>query len=77
MQAMESNRVTENKEQIALKVDHIKGSYPSNSNGKEHPSKSVNKDSWDEMALQDAQEQEASRGMIKEESLKRGMSVMT
>ena len=77
MRAMASNRVTKNKEQIALKVDHIKGIYPSNSNGKEHPSKSVNKDSWDEMAMQDAQEREAFRGMFKgSKSLKKSLNKM-
>jgi hypothetical protein len=53
--------VTENKEQVALKVEQLRGSQPSGSGGKEQPSKSVQKKSWFEMAMQDAQKQEASR----------------
>jgi hypothetical protein len=72
MRAMESNRVTENKEQVALKVEQLRGSQPSGSGGKEQPSKSVKKESWYEMTMQDAQEQEASRSMIKREVFEEG-----
>jgi hypothetical protein len=48
-----------NKEQVAPKVEKLKGSQPSGSSGKEQPSKSV-KESWYEMAMQ-----EASRSMFK------------
>jgi hypothetical protein len=62
---MESNIVTENKEQVAPKVQQLKGSQPLGSEGEEHPSKFVKKDSWYDMAMQDSQEQEASRIMFK------------
>ena len=50
-----SSRVIEDKEQVAPKVEQRKGSRPSGSGGKKHPSKSV-KESWYEMTMQDAQE---------------------
>jgi hypothetical protein len=67
MRAMASNnRVTKDKEQGALKVEQLRGSQPSGSSGKEQPSKSVQKkQSWYEMTMQDAQEQEASRRIIR------------
>jgi hypothetical protein len=43
MRAMASNRVAENKEQVAPKVEQLRGSQPSGSGGKEQPSKSVKK----------------------------------
>jgi hypothetical protein len=45
-----------NREQVALKVEQLRGSQPSGSVGKEKPSKSIKKESWYEMAMQDAQE---------------------
>jgi hypothetical protein len=51
MRAMESNRVAENKEAVAPKVEQLRGSQPSGLGGKEHPSKSVKKESWYEMAI--------------------------
>jgi hypothetical protein len=76
MRAMASNRVAENKEQVAPKVEQLRGSQPSGSGGKEQPSKSV-KESWYEMAMQDAQEQEASRSMFKgNKSSKKGLNEM-
>jgi hypothetical protein len=48
---MESCRVRENKEQVALKVEHSKGSYPLGSDGKEKPSKSLKEESWFEMTM--------------------------
>jgi hypothetical protein len=50
LRAMASNKVAENKEQVASKVEQLKGSQPSGSGGKEQPSKSV-KESWYEMAM--------------------------
>jgi hypothetical protein len=41
--------VAENKKQVALKVEQLKGSQPSGSSAKEQPSKSVKKESWYEM----------------------------
>jgi hypothetical protein len=40
-----------NKERATLKVEKLRGSHPSGSCGKEHPSKSVKKISWYEMAM--------------------------
>jgi hypothetical protein len=54
MQAMESNRVTEDKEQVAQKVEQLRESQPSGSSGKEQPSTSVKKESgtrWQCMML--------------------------
>jgi hypothetical protein len=72
--------VAENKEQVAPKVEQLKGSLrgsqPSGSSGKEQHSKSV-KESWYEMAMQDAQKQEASRSMFKgNKSSKKGLNEM-
>jgi hypothetical protein len=46
MQAMVSNIVAKNKEQVASKVEQLRGSQPSGS--------SVKKESWFEMAMKDA-----------------------
>jgi hypothetical protein len=71
-----ASKVTENEEQVALKVEQLRGSQPSGSGGKEQPSKSVQKKSWFEMAMQDAQEQEASRSIIRGKSSEQGLSKM-
>jgi len=42
----------------------------------EQPSKSVKKDSWYEMVMQDAQKQKASRSMFKGKSSKKSLSEM-
>jgi hypothetical protein len=77
MRAVESSRVAENREQVALKVEQLRGSQPSGSGGKEKPSKSVKKESWYEMAMQDAQEQETSRSMFRgSESSETGQTIM-
>jgi hypothetical protein len=73
---VENNRVTKNKEQVALKVEILRGSQDSGSGGKEHPSKYVKEDSWYEMTTQDAQEKEASKSMICWKYLKTGSSKM-
>lgn len=65
MQAIASTRVTENKEHPNSKVEKLRGSQPSGSKGKEQLSKKV---SWYKMAIQDAQEQEASRSKLKGKS---------
>jgi hypothetical protein len=58
-------------------LSKLRGSQPSGSGGKEQPSKSFKKESWYEMAMQDAQEQEASRSMIRgSESSETGQSMM-
>jgi hypothetical protein len=76
MQTMASSKVAENKEQVALKVEQLSGSHPLGSSGKEQPSKFV-KESWYKMAMQDAQEQEASRSMFNgNKSLKKGLNEM-
>jgi hypothetical protein len=54
MREISNMMVTENREQVAPKVEKLRGSQPSGSGGKEQPSKSFNKDSWYEMAMQDA-----------------------
>jgi len=60
-----------------LKVENFIGIQPSSSGGKEHPSNFVRKDSWHEMAMQDAQEKEASRSMFRgSESSETGQSEM-
>ena len=69
MRTMASTRVTENKEQTNSKVEKLKGSQPSKSKGKEQLSKKM---SWYEMAIQDAQEQEASRSKLKGKSSTQG-----
>jgi hypothetical protein len=56
MRVVTSNIVIENRKQVGLKVEKLRGSQPLGSNGKENPSNSVNKESWYEMAMQDAQE---------------------
>jgi hypothetical protein len=68
--------MTKNEDQVALKVEQLRGSQHSSSGGKEQPSKSVWKKTWFEMAMQDAQEQEASRSIIKGNCLKQGPSKM-
>ena len=69
MRAMaSSSRVAENKEQVALKVEQLRSSRPLGSGGKEQPSKSVKKESWYKMIMQDAQEQEASRSISRGKS---------
>jgi hypothetical protein len=55
MQAIASSRVAENKEQVVLKLEKLRGIQPSSSGGKEQPSKFV-KESWYEMTMQDAHE---------------------
>jgi hypothetical protein len=47
-----------------LKVEQLRGSYPSGLGGEVQPSKSV-KESWFEMIMQNYQEQESSRSMIR------------
>ena len=49
MRAMASNKVTEDKEQVAPKVEKLRGSQPSGLGGKEQLSKCV-KESWYKMA---------------------------
>jgi hypothetical protein len=71
-----SNRVTEDKEHVAPTIEQIRGNQPSGSCGKEQPSKSVQKKSWYKMAMQDAQEQKASRSMIRGKSSQQGLSEM-
>jgi hypothetical protein len=56
IRAMESSRVAENREKVALKFEQLRGSQPLGSGGKEKPSKSIKKDSWYDMSIQDAQE---------------------
>jgi hypothetical protein len=56
MQAMERNRVIEDKEQVTLKVGQLRGSQPSGLSGKEQPYKYFNKESWHEMKIHDSQE---------------------
>jgi hypothetical protein len=68
--------VAKNKEQVASKDEQLRGSQPSSSGGKEQPSNSVKKESWYEITMQDAQEQEASRSMIRGKSLKQGLNEM-
>jgi hypothetical protein len=51
MRAMESSTLAENKEQVSLKVEKLRGSQPSGSGGKEKPSKSIQKQSWYNMAM--------------------------
>jgi hypothetical protein len=51
MRAMDRNRVAENKEQVAPKVENLRGSQPSGSSGKEKPSKSIENESWYEMSM--------------------------
>jgi hypothetical protein len=58
-------RVEENREQVAP------------TGGKEQPSKSVKKESWYKMAMQDAQEKETSRSMFRgSESSETGHTIM-
>jgi hypothetical protein len=64
--------VTEDKELVAPNVEQFKGIQPSGSSGKEHPSKFVNNQSWYKMTMQDAQEQKASRSMIRGNYSKKG-----
>jgi hypothetical protein len=77
MREISSSIVTENREQVAPKVEQLRGSQPSGSGGKEQPSKSVKKESWYEMAMQDAQKQETSRSMFRgSESSETGQTIM-
>jgi hypothetical protein len=71
-----ASRVTKNEEQVAPKVEQLRGSQPSGSGGKEQPSKSVQKKSWFEMAMQDAQKQEASRSIGRGQVFEQGLSEM-
>jgi hypothetical protein len=74
MRAMARRKVAENKEQVAPKVEQLRGRQPSNSGGKEKPSKFVKEESWYKMTIQNAQEQEASKSMFKGKSSKKGRS---
>jgi hypothetical protein len=77
MRAMASNKVTEDKEQVAPKVENLRRSQPSGLGGKDQPSNFVKKESQYKMVMQDAQKQEASRSMFKgSESSKTGPSEM-
>jgi hypothetical protein len=76
MRVMERSTVAENKEQVAPNIEQLRASQPLGSGRKEQPSNSVKKQSWYEMAMQDAQEQEASRSMIKGKSSHTGPSEM-
>jgi hypothetical protein len=60
---MASSRVTESKEQVTPKVEKLGGIQPSGSGGKEQPSMSIKKESWYDLTMQDAQEQEASKSI--------------
>jgi hypothetical protein len=57
--------VTKNMEQVAMKVEKLKGSQISGSCEKEKPSKSFKKESWYEMGMQDAQEHEIYKSMFR------------
>jgi hypothetical protein len=49
---MESNNiVAEDREQVALKVEQLRGIQPSSSYGREESSKTIKKVSWVEMAM--------------------------
>jgi hypothetical protein len=50
---------------VAMKVNKLRGSPPSGSRGKEQNSKLAKKESWYEMAMLDAREQETYRRMLK------------
>ena len=54
----------------------LRGSQPSGLGGKEHPSTSIKEESWYEMTMQDAQEEEAYRSMIRGKSSKTSLSEM-
>jgi hypothetical protein len=54
MRDISSKMVIENEEQVTLKVEKLKGTQLLGSGEKEHPSKSIKKESWYEMAMQDA-----------------------
>jgi hypothetical protein len=43
--------VVENKEQVALKVEQLRGHEPSSLGGKDQPFNSIEKNSWYEMAM--------------------------
>jgi hypothetical protein len=74
---MERNRVAENKEKVALKVEKLRGSQPSGSGGKKYPFKSFKNGSWYEMAMQDDKKKENSRSMFKgSEPLEAGQTIM-
>jgi len=65
MRQISSNIVTKNMEQVAPKVEKIRGSQPLGSGGKKHPSKAFKKESWYDMAIQNSQEKDTSRNMFK------------
>jgi hypothetical protein len=65
MRAIESNsKVAEDKEQVAPKVEQLKGSQISGLGRREESSKTVKKVSWVEMTMQDANKWEASRSRV-------------
>jgi hypothetical protein len=77
MREISSRMVKENKEQVALKVEQLRGSQISTSGGKEHPSKSIKKESWYEMDMHYAHEKETSRSMfIGSDSSETGQTIM-
>jgi len=53
---MASNIVIEDKEQVAMKVEKLRGSQPLGLGVKEKPFKFVKKESWHEMTIHDDQE---------------------
>jgi hypothetical protein len=53
---LERNKVTKDNDCIALKVEKLRGIQPSGLGGHDEPSKYVQKKSWYEMAMQDAEE---------------------
>jgi hypothetical protein len=59
-----NNIVAEDWEQVALKVEQLRGIQPSSSYGREESSKTVKKVSWLEMAMQDAQKGKDSRNRV-------------
>jgi len=75
--AMERNKLGENMEKVAIKVEKLRGSQPSGSWGKKYPFKSFKNDSWYEMAMQDDKKKENSRSMLKDsEPLEAGQTIM-
>jgi hypothetical protein len=56
MRAIANNTMTKSMEQVAPKVEQLRGSQPLGSSGKEQPSKTIKKESWYEMVMQDAKE---------------------
>jgi hypothetical protein len=77
MRPISSNIVIDSMEHVAPKVEKLRESHHLGSSGKEHPSKSIKKDSWYEMDMQDSQEKETSRIIFRgNESLEIGHSIM-